>query len=74
MFMQMVDHGRMLYFLDGAHTEESVLACRSWFTVASRLASLRQPSAREQRIAIFNSKKGKLQRLIVVNMLRLHEF
>jgi hypothetical protein len=56
--MQMVDHGRMLYFLDGAHTEESVLACRSWFTVASRLASLRQPSARDQRIAILKFTEG----------------
>jgi folylpolyglutamate synthase/dihydropteroate synthase len=66
----MVDHGRMLYFLDGAHTEESVLACRSWFTVASRLVSLRQPAARRFRIMIFNITADRDPRILLQPFLR----
>ena len=60
----------MLYFLDGAHTEESVLACRSWFTVASRLASLRQPAARLFRIMIFNSTADRDPRILLQPFLK----
>ena len=35
---QMVEKGRLTYFLDGAHTEESVRACAAWFNKASKQA------------------------------------
>jgi len=35
-----VDRGSVVYFLDGAHTEESALACRSWFTLATKASQI----------------------------------
>lgn len=62
---QLVDHGRMVYFLDGAHTEESVLACRAWFSAATRLVRPQDPTARIYRIMIFNSTSDRDPRILL---------
>lgn len=49
---QVVLKDNKTYFLDGAHTEQSMLACRSWF---DHLMSKPLEDPNTQRILIFNS-------------------
>ena len=49
---QMVEKGRLTYFLDGAHTEESVRACAAWFNKASK-----QDISQEEKIFKVNIRE-----------------
>jgi len=48
---QTIDRGRVVYFLDGAHTEESIRACKTWFTMASKLSA---PQGSIFKVLLFN--------------------
>jgi len=50
---QLIDHGQVLYMLDGAHTSESIRACRAWFSIASSLA-VKNPSDKIFKVMLFN--------------------
>jgi len=51
---QVVDRGSVVYFLDGAHTEESMTACTSWFQYSSKMAARNTPG-KNFRVLLFNS-------------------
>jgi len=51
---QVVDRGEVAYFLDGAHTEESMLACTKWFQFATKSRS-RSSAGHTFRVLLFNS-------------------
>ena len=48
---QAADPPRVSYYLDGAHTPESMATCAHWFASACQPA---QPSGAVQRVLIFN--------------------
>lgn len=50
---QEVNRGSVVYFLDGAHTEESALACKNWFSPASKSAAS-QTSGKIFKVMLFN--------------------
>jgi len=48
---QTIDRGRVVYFLDGAHTEESIWACKNWFTMSSKISA---PQGSIFKVLLFN--------------------
>ena len=51
---------QLSYFLDGAHTPESMATCAEWFAGVSAEAAARQPGADVQRVLVFNCKQVAL--------------
>lgn len=51
---QVLRHGPLTWYLDGAHTSSSVLACTRWFNQALQSCE-RQCSESEVRVLLFNS-------------------
>jgi len=61
---QMLDHGRVVYMLDGAHTEESIKSCRAWYPVASKLA-IKNPRDKIFKVLLFNTTKERDPRTLL---------
>jgi len=61
---QLIEHGRVLYLLDGAHTEESIQACRSWFSLASKVA-IKKPTDKIFKVMMFNTSGDRDPRVLL---------
>ena len=58
------DRDRLTYYLDGAHTPESMATCAHWFADASHASSLTENHVRHadgnlQRVLVFNCQQVK---------------
>lgn len=60
---QTIDRGRVVYFLDGAHTEESIWACKTWFTKQSKLSA---PQGSIFKVLLFNMTGDRDSRSLLV--------
>jgi len=67
---QILEMGRMQYFLDGAHTEESTVACASWFNKASVKAV--NDKHKVFKVMIFNTSGERDPRVLMTPFLTSH--
>jgi len=67
---QMVEKGRLQYYLDGAHTEESVRACASWFNKASKQSI--SPNEKNFKVMIFNTSGDRDPQVLLTPFLSCH--
>ncbi|XP_023346153.1 folylpolyglutamate synthase, mitochondrial isoform X2 [Eurytemora carolleeae] len=61
---QLIQQGRINYLLDGAHTEESIKACRSWFNVASKRL-VTNSTEKIFKIMVFNTSGDRDPRVLL---------
>jgi len=68
---QVVDRGDVVYFLDGAHTEESMLACSTWFSQVSKLMTDAPPSGKVFKALLFNTTGDRDARSLLLPLAKL---